>query len=334
MKRWTVMLIPEGRGSTQNFALSTMPLWFLGGFILVLTFAFAFMFQRHQVMSERSMALRASLDALKLEARTLAPAQQRASGDGALGEREEKLRAAYEKSLAAITEELGVLYDMEAKARDITGLAPRAAKQKIDAENVGGGKGGSPAAAQAFSYVGEDEGLRPPHVIYGMAQPSADLILEEILLRTESFRHLVGDMEVEIDRIERVPSIWPLAGRAGYVSSRFGMRRDPFTKRLRHHNGVDISARAGTPVMASAKGTVVASGKDRYLGNVVKVGHGNGTETWYAHLQESKVKKGDRVQRHDIIGLVGSTGRSTGSHLHYEVHVGGKPVNGQKYITE
>jgi murein DD-endopeptidase MepM/ murein hydrolase activator NlpD len=118
----------------------------------------------------------------------------------------------------------------------------------------------------------------------------------------------------------------------GKITSRFGYRRDPFHFRLRHHDGVDISAPTGSQVVSTAKGRVTYSGYDGDYGNLVRVDHGNGIETWYAHLSERSVKQGQEVSRLDPIGKVGSTGRSTGSHLHFEVHVNGRKVDGEKYL--
>lgn len=113
------------------------------------------------------------------------------------------------------------------------------------------------------------------------------------------------------------------------ISSYFGKRTHPITKKVSTHNGVDYAAAQGTPVEATADGTVIyAAWHPNHTGNTVKIRHSNGYETLYGHLSKyGKYKVGNRVQQHDIIGYVGSTGRSTGNHLHYTIYHHGKPIN-------
>jgi len=118
----------------------------------------------------------------------------------------------------------------------------------------------------------------------------------------------------------------------GLITDGFGMRPDPFTGRKAFHRGLDISARRKTRVLVPADGIVVSAGRNGGLGKVVRVSHGFGFTTVYGHLDKMSVKPGDEVRRGDEIGLLGNTGRSTGPHLHYEVHVDGKAVNPLYYI--
>ncbi len=125
------------------------------------------------------------------------------------------------------------------------------------------------------------------------------------------------------------PTIWPVRG---WVTSAFGKRISPFTGKLQMHEGLDIAARPGTPVKASADGVVIYSGWKSDYGKLVTIDHGYGYRTRYGHLSRIYVKNGQRVKRGDTIGAVGSTGRSTGPHLHYEVKVRGLPVNPKTYL--
>jgi len=122
--------------------------------------------------------------------------------------------------------------------------------------------------------------------------------------------HGVGEMPVE-----------------GVITSRFGRRSDPFHNKKRMHKGLDIAAPTGTPIHPIRPGTVVSSGKRGGFGNVVIVDHGQGVTSLYAHCHELKVQKGDKVRPGDVIATVGSTGRSTGPHLHLEVHRDGTAVD-------
>ena len=126
------------------------------------------------------------------------------------------------------------------------------------------------------------------------------------------------------------PSIWPVKG---YITSPYGRRLDPFNGKGVFHSGMDISAPYGSPVRATADGFVSMAGWDAGLGNTVRILHGNnGFSTTYGHLKEYLVRPGQAVQRGDLIGLVGSTGRTTGAHVHYEVKSKGLTVNPYRYL--
>jgi murein DD-endopeptidase MepM/ murein hydrolase activator NlpD len=130
--------------------------------------------------------------------------------------------------------------------------------------------------------------------------------------------------------LESVPRGWPVRG---MLSSGFGVRTSPFTDTPVFHHGMDIVARPGTPVGASASGMVVKSGFESLLGNVVVVDHGSGYRSTYAHLAERIVAEGAFVTKGEPVGTVGNTGRTTGPHLHYEVRVNGLPVNPARFLN-
>jgi len=127
------------------------------------------------------------------------------------------------------------------------------------------------------------------------------------------------------------PSIWPVRG---WISSKFGQRISPFTGKETMHGGIDISAPAHTPVVAPGAGTVILAQFEAGLGNAVILTHGYGMRTTYGHLAKMKVKLGQTVKRGEVIGWVGSTGLSTGPHLHYEVEHRGIGVDPLHYIIE
>ncbi len=126
------------------------------------------------------------------------------------------------------------------------------------------------------------------------------------------------------------PSIWPVEGR---LMGGFGERTDPFSGEGAMHTGVDISAPTGTPVRATADGVVTFASWFSGYGQLVIVDHGGGYETYYAHLSRFAVVDGQGVRRGEQIGAVGSTGRVTAPHLHYEVRIGGAPVNPHTYLA-
>jgi murein DD-endopeptidase MepM/ murein hydrolase activator NlpD len=127
------------------------------------------------------------------------------------------------------------------------------------------------------------------------------------------------------------PSIWPIDGR---LMSSFGRRSDPFSGEGAWHTGVDITAPAGTPVKAAADGVVTKAEWSNGYGKLVVISHGNGMQSCYGHLSKFDVIAGQEIRQGEIIGRVGSTGRVTAPHLHYEVRVGGAPVNPYRFLVQ
>lgn len=130
-------------------------------------------------------------------------------------------------------------------------------------------------------------------------------------------------------QLASTPSILPVKG---WVTSHFGYRIDPFTGRRALHQGLDVVARIGAPIVSPAEGVVTFAGKYGSYGNAVMIFHGYGVTTLYAHCNELYVQVGQRVRRGDVVASVGNTGRSTAPHLHYEVIVHGVPVDPRKYV--
>lgn len=142
----------------------------------------------------------------------------------------------------------------------------------------------------------------------------------------------------ELDRVHlmqiaasQIPFATPVNGSVRYTSG-FGTRRDPINGRTRQHGGQDLAGRPGTPILAAGDGTISYAGRQSGYGNVVKIRHAFGYETVYAHLRNIDVERGQTVARGDVIGGMGNTGRSTGTHLHYEIRIGGKAVNPMPYM--
>jgi murein DD-endopeptidase MepM/ murein hydrolase activator NlpD len=118
----------------------------------------------------------------------------------------------------------------------------------------------------------------------------------------------------------------------GAITSRFGKRQDPLNNKSAYHTGIDFRGKKGEPVYATADGVVKKAFRNGGYGNFVVIDHGNGYTTAFAHMQKYVVHKGDRVERGQLIGLIGNTGRSTGSHLHYEVALDNKPINPYSFL--
>jgi murein DD-endopeptidase MepM/ murein hydrolase activator NlpD len=156
----------------------------------------------------------------------------------------------------------------------------------------------------------------------------------EVALHAESVEAVTTYLSQQKDRLGATPSIWPTKDRQGYLSSRFGPRISPFTGRRNMHTGIDIAAPRGTPILAAANGVVTFSGRMVGFGPVIVIAHGFGFKTFYGHNQKNEVRKGQRVKRGEVIGTVGNSGYSTGSHLHYEVLLNDRPVDALEYIID
>jgi len=155
--------------------------------------------------------------------------------------------------------------------------------------------------------------------------------LRDLLQGLESRLNFVRrDVERRVQLANATPSIWPTHGG---LTSFFGGRSDPLTGEPAYHSGIDISAEKGQPVYATADGVVQSAGYTGDYGNLIVLKHAFGLSTRYGHLSAYHVKTGDTVKRGDVIGYIGSTGRSTGSHLHYEILVNGQLMNPLQLLT-
>jgi murein DD-endopeptidase MepM/ murein hydrolase activator NlpD len=159
----------------------------------------------------------------------------------------------------------------------------------------------------------------------------AIVLAEGAEVRAGSLEVLLGQLDDKRERLVSMPSIWPSKG---WLTSRFGPRVSPFTGRRQKHNGIDIAAADGTPIYAPARGRVIFAGRKGPLGNALVLDHGFGVKTVYGHTKEILVATGDTVERGDKVAAIGSSGRSTGPHLHYVVEVKGKPRNPLDYIFD
>ena len=174
---------------------------------------------------------------------------------------------------------------------------------------------GGPGAAAALNSMAP--GLTAPENTFALLKD----LLQGLESRLQTVR---SDVDKRNQLAAATPSIWPTHG---WLSSSMGNRSDPLTGERDFHPGLDISADKGDPVYATADGKVTHAADAGNYGNLVIVEHGYGLETRYGHLSAFKIKQGQDVKRGDLLGLVGSTGRTTGSHLHYEVRANGRILN-------
>ncbi|NLP18215.1 MAG: M23 family metallopeptidase [Firmicutes bacterium] len=178
--------------------------------------------------------------------------------------------------------------------------------------------------ARGGGGAGKEQGALIP-----LVAESLDNVEMQVDTYRENLEEMLTALEKRQDYLEAKPSIWPARGR---ITSRYGYRKSPFGSTREFHQGLDIAAPRGTPVLATGAGVVTYAQWRSGYGNTVIIDHGYGFRTFYGHNSSLKVKVGQRVSKGEVIAHMGSTGRSTGSHVHYEVHVNGKPQNPANYL--
>lgn len=224
-----------------------------------------------------------------------------------LSQREELHRLAIK--LEDLRQEMVVVAQNDAKVRVMAKLSA----PKSDSMAGIGGPSREDALGSEFSDI----------------QRRIDEVRRQIDLRRESQEEIQGILNDQRSLLAAKPSGWPVKG---WMTSSFGLRSDPFTGKRKMHEGLDVAARTGTGVYATADGIVSSVRTEPGYGKVVTIDHGYGYRTVYGHNSKYHVKVGQRVRRGDLIAAVGNTGRSTGSHVHYEIRLNGVPVNPRKYI--
>ncbi len=230
--------------------------------------------------------------------------------------------------LTMIESEFKDVLSVEDKLRNIAGLKPRL---MTVAEPGEGGKGG-PETGEASPYSSTENLLT--YSFAGSQSASPEAFLEAIVATQDGFSEIFEAFEKERDRLSSIPSINPVYSPDAWVSSAYGYRTDPINSKRKFHDGMDVVAPRRTPIIATADGVVKFAGWRAGLGRMVEITHGYGYTTVFGHNEKLSVKKGDSVKRGDVIALLGSTGRSTGPHLHYEIRLNGKTKNPYKHVID
>lgn len=281
---------------------------------------------------------------LRLEAHDVAGMRAKTAADAAqLAELSEQMRA--------LEDDLLRLAEFERKVRVIADL-PAAMPATAAPARVGSAS--APEGGQGGEEGGELETLEPAPDVSARSLPAAapgphapGLGLDDAALArvrgkarrlAQRIEHQGGAFEGLVSALERVrarlastPSIWPVEG---WITSGFGWRTSPFTGRRTFHSGLDIAADPGTDIVASARGRVVFAGAKGPLGQAVILDHGYGFRTLYGHASALHVRRGETVERGQRVASVGSTGRSTGPHLHYNVTREGRNVDPRGFIVD
>ena len=296
-RRFTIVVADRRTGVYRRFGLKPWPALAAVALLFLLPVLVG-MGLRWSAVSEID-ALRATTERLDLENRNFR---------AATGELTSQL-----KSLQAVVGELGA----KAAVDSHTARAMERLPAIVKSQAAGGPIVGLPSTRSLFSA-----GAGSSEDTFG--------VLRDLLFTLESHLQVVQPgVERRQALAAATPSIWPARG---WLNDGFGTRRDPFTGSADYHPGLDISADKGDPVVATANGTVTSAQRYGAYGNMVVIDHGFGISTRYAHLDSFRVKPGDLVKRGAVIGMAGTTGRSTGTHLHYEVLVSGRHLNPLQFL--
>jgi murein DD-endopeptidase MepM/ murein hydrolase activator NlpD len=232
-----------------------------------------------------------------------------------------------------------VLQMENANFREATGeLASQISSLQNAVDDIGVRAKVDPAAERAISRLPErirsramgGAALTTPLLGGGFSESAFGVMRDLLGVIEQRLASVRNDVERRQALVAATPSMWPITG---WISSDFGSRRDPFNGEDAFHPGLDISASYGAPVHAPADGTVETAGANGNYGNLITLDHGFGLTTRYGHLSRFAVSPGDQVRRGDVIGYVGSTGRSTSPHLHYEVLVNGQLTNPLRLLS-
>ena len=290
-KRYSIVLADRSTGVVRRFTISVVP--------VLATVAFLFSLPVLMGLGARWSA-QSAID--ELAAENLVLEMENASYKDATGQLASQI-----STLQSTVEQLGVSSKVDPQVSRAMEKLPAIVKSRA--------MGGGDSASLAGPVLGGAFGA--PDNTFGV------------------LRDLLGVLEGRLNNVRRgvekrqalaaaTPSIWPVPG---WLSSAYGNRRDPFTGDAAFHPGLDISADYGQPVQATADGTIVSAERNGSYGNLVVIDHGYGITTRYGHLSRFAVSNGEQVRRGQVVGYVGSTGRSTSPHLHYEILVNGRLTN-------
>ncbi len=233
----------------------------------------------------------------------------------------------FAEKINRLTDELLALKEYEERVRELTDIkdSEKTGKEDNQGEKSKFGVGGPlPEDTHIDIELKKQHGL----LIDAMHQQTEKLKLTSIR-QSDGIKSLLEELLEKQKRADHMPSICPVNGQ---TTSKFGYRRSAFSNKREFHKGYDIGAPKGTPIVATADGSVTFAGRDGSFGKVVVIDHGYGFKTRYAHADKIIIKRGAKVKKGEIIARVGSTGRSTGPHVHYEVLKKGVPVNPKKYF--
>jgi murein DD-endopeptidase MepM/ murein hydrolase activator NlpD len=326
MKRLTFVIIPDANGSVKRVTLPRLifvavPALFA---LLVVVASGLIMLYTRNLSDVDAMQQKLSESASRYE-------RQLADKNDSIESLQTQVAGLSEQT-KTIQRKVDEVNQLENQVKDMVGLhaADSEGGKKQDLTTFGGTvEDGTPSDG---GMGGEDLPVTEAE-IDALASDTADWLLalspalDELKDRLEQTK---TDVDAARKKLRITPTIWPTDNRR--ITSLFGARTDPFTGKARFHAGLDIAGHVGDPIYAAADGVVTYSGKGSAEGNNIIVDHGNGIRTRYMHMSKRIATVGQKVTKGEEIGEIGSTGRSTGPHLHYEVLVDGDPVDPRAYL--
>ena len=294
-RRWTVMVVPHGSDSPRSFSVSERAVRaaaYTGSVLGLIAL----------------VGLGSAIaSAGRVLSRIVRPSEANAMSGSTPRDVSEVARR-----VVSLRDTLEVIRKREAQIRLLAGLPA-----------TDSGAGAASAELQ-LAAVG-DSAARPESI-----QADVETLIQRADLLSARFAAVTDSLELNAKRLSSVPSIMPTAG---WLTSQFSRnRKHPILHITRPHEGIDVVAPMGAPIVAPASGVVTKVARESGYGNVLEIDHGNGIVTRYAHCSRIDVRQGQRVTRGQSIAAVGKTGLSTGPHLHYEIHVNGKVVDPLTYV--
>lgn len=293
---YTVLILPDATSPARKFHITKPIVTAVSSVVAVSVLAFAFFLYQYVNLNVRMLELKQ----LRQEA-----------GD----------RDFLAAKVGQLEGELSRLRDLDRKLRVVAGLDPGDDQGRL-------AQGGAEVLSRSALLDAVRKGTGR---LAEWVNRDLEVLGQEITSRERSFRELKTLLEEKRSFLASTPTIWPVKG---LVTAGYGYRQSPFTGQREMHEGLDVAAPHGSPILATANGVVSFSGPLAAFGNVVFINHGHGFTTFYAHNSSNRVKEGQQVRRGEVIAYVGTSGRTTGPHVHYEVQVNGTTVNPLKYIVD
>ncbi|MFC4600152.1 M23 family metallopeptidase [Cohnella hongkongensis] len=322
-KKFTFMVIPDANSAVKRFRLSAAALVTAAALILALIVCCVAVFLLYRDNAGQVGQLKQELSAATGDYEKILEDK-----NVHISELQTDLADLAEQTKALATR-MKDINELESELKEMVGIESLSASKSRKATGLA--DGGEP-----FAMDGGTGGEELPVSESEMAR-LVDNTRENLQLLDEQIETMKPQLELTKEAVARqlqllavTPTIWPTDSRR--VTSTFGIRKDPFTRKATYHAGIDIGGNTGDPIYAAADGTVVEAGYSSSHGNHILIKHSSGVQTHYSHLSKIIASSGDRVRKGEIIGELGSTGRSTGPHLHYEVIVNGEHVNPEPYL--
>lgn len=312
--RLTIMILPDAQRSVHSWRIPRNLLFWIPVLcvtvIAIIIFSYMYIHNKYELhIRKLNMMLRSNDSTLR---------QTITERDQYIHQLEQQLLFLADQS-AEIELQIAQLQTLEHELRELTNFTPDNVQNKVQT-----------ASSTDYAPLSTEQSIDHFLDLSEHIRTSQINASHTLLQLSPTLQKHYDLIQEQLRRLEHTPSIWPVSSRQ--ITSGFGYRQDPFSGSYHYHQGIDIDANTGDSVWATASGIVVQQDYDTQRGHFIVLEHDEGLLTVYMHLSKTLVSEGQQVKKGEKIGLVGSTGYSTGSHLHYEVHVNGNPVQPISYL--